>query len=82
MALHMICVRMKPDAPTREPEMIRTLLPSTNPVAAAARPEHEFSSAMITGMSAPPTATLSRIPYRTAPVQRTQKSQSASGSST
>lgn len=63
----MICVRMKLDAPPREPEMIRTLLPSRNPVAAVASPDHEFSSAMVTGTSAPPTATVSRIPCATAP---------------
>ena len=62
MALHMICVRMKLDVPPRAPEIIRTLLSSRNPVAAVARPDHEFSSAMVTGMSAPPAATVSRIP--------------------
>ena len=67
MALLMICVRMKLDAPPREPEMIRTLLPSRNPMAAVARPDHEFSSAMVTGVSAPPAATVSRIPYTISP---------------
>jgi len=54
MALHMMFVRISPDAPTREPAMIRTLLFRTKPVAAAARPEYELSSATTTGMSAPP----------------------------
>jgi hypothetical protein len=54
MALHMMFVRISPDAPTSEPAMIRTLLSSTKPVAAAARPEYEFRSATTTGMSAPP----------------------------
>jgi hypothetical protein len=62
IALHMICVRMKPDAPTSEPVMMSALLSSTKPVAAAARPEYEFSSAMATGMSAPPIGTVSRTP--------------------
>ena len=39
MASHMILVRMIPDAPTREPLITRPLLPSTKPVAQAARPE-------------------------------------------
>ena len=39
MALHMMFVRMMPEAPTNEPEMISTLLSITKPVAAAARPE-------------------------------------------
>ena len=40
MALHMIRVRMIPDAPTSDPVMIRISLLSTKPVAAAARPEY------------------------------------------
>src|SRR5688500_6317312 len=43
-----------PDAPSSAPQMIRMLLPSANPVAAAARPQYELSSATTTGMSAPP----------------------------
>ena len=39
IALHMIIVRMMPDAPTSEPLMISTVLLITKPVAAAARPE-------------------------------------------
>jgi hypothetical protein len=39
IAMHMIRVRMIPDAPTSEPAMIRTLLSRTNPVAAPASPE-------------------------------------------
>ena len=31
MALHMICVRITPEAPTSEPAMISTELPSTKP---------------------------------------------------
>ena len=39
IALHMIIVRMIPDAPTSEPLMMSTVLSITKPVAAAARPE-------------------------------------------
>ena len=39
MARHMMRVRIMPEAPTREPLMMRTLLPNTKPVALAARPE-------------------------------------------
>ena len=39
MALHMIVVRISPDAPTKAPEMISTMLPRTNPAEDAARPE-------------------------------------------
>ena len=39
MALHMILVRMIPEAPTKEPVMMSALLAKTNPVEAAARPE-------------------------------------------
>ena len=54
IALHIILVRINPEAPTSEPAMIRMLLSIAKPVAAAANPEYEFSSAMTTGMSAPP----------------------------
>ena len=39
IALHMIRVRIRPDAPTKDPVMIKTLFSRTNPVEAAARPE-------------------------------------------
>ena len=58
----MMRVRMKPEAPTSDPLMMRTLLLSTNPVAAAASPEQEFNSAITTGMSAPPTGIVNPIP--------------------
>ena len=62
MARLMSVVRMKPDAPTSAPPMISTLLLRTKPVAAAARPEAELSSAITTGMSAPPMGRVSRTP--------------------
>ena len=60
--MHMICVRMSPEAPTSDPAMMRMLLPRTKPVAAAANPEAELRMAMMTGMSAPPTGTTMRMP--------------------
>ena len=62
IALHMMRVRMMPDAPTSEPVMIRMLLLRTKPVDAAASPEYELSSAMATGMSAPPIGIVSSTP--------------------
>ncbi len=62
MATHMIRVRIIPDAPTRVPAMIRTVLSIINPVADAARPEYEFKSAITTGISAPPIAITSSTP--------------------
>ena len=47
-------VRIPPDAPTSAPPMIRAPLSITKPAMAAAMPVKEFSSAMTTGMSAPP----------------------------
>ena len=49
MALHMMRVRMMPEAPTREPAMISTLFMRTKPVAAAARPEKENPAAAADG---------------------------------
>ena len=80
IALHMIFDRMMPDAPTSDPAMIRTLLFSTNPVAAAARPEYELRSAMATGMSAPPIGIVSRMPRIDATPTSAQYAQVADGS--
>ena len=62
MALHMMRVRISPDAPTSEPAMMSRLFSSTKPVAQAARPEYEFRSEMTTGMSAPPIGTTRPTP--------------------
>jgi hypothetical protein len=62
IATHMICVRMRPEAPTSAPLMIRTLLASTKPVIAAAMPEREFRNEITTGMSAPPIGMTMRTP--------------------
>ncbi len=62
IATHMIWVRISPEAPTRAPLMISTLLLSTKPVIAAARPDSELRKEMITGMSAPPIGITSRTP--------------------
>ncbi len=62
IALHMIRVRMIPEAPTSEPAIISMLLLSTNPVAAAASPEYELRREITTGMSAPPIGIVARTP--------------------
>ncbi len=62
MARHMMVVSSNPLAPTSAPAMMSRLLPSTNPAAAAARPENELSRAMTTGMSAPPIGMTSVTP--------------------
>ena len=53
---------MNPEKPSSVPAMIRTLFPSTNPVAAEARPAYEFNSDITTGMSAEPIGSTSRTP--------------------
>ncbi len=62
MALHMIWVRIRPLAPTSDPAMMRSGLSSTKPVVEAATPEKALRSAMTTGMSAPPMATVLMTP--------------------
>ena len=44
-----------PDAPTRVPATMSSVIRSTAPLAATARPVNAFSSEMTTGTSAPPT---------------------------
>ena len=73
IARPIICVSSVPEAPTSVPEMISTLLCSTKPVAAAARPVNEFSSEMTTGMSAPPIGSTKQDAERAAPAPRTTK---------
>ena len=58
----MSTVSSVPDAPTSAPLMISTLLPSTKPVDAAARPVNELSSEITTGMSAPPIGSTNSMP--------------------
>ena len=60
--LHIICVRINPDAPTNAPLIIKALFINTNPVAAAATPEYEFSNDITTGISAPPIGMVKVIP--------------------
>src|SRR4051812_46161043 len=54
IALDIIMPRMNPEPPSSAPQMMSTLLPSANPVAAAANPAYELRRQMTTGMSAPP----------------------------
>ena len=62
IALHMMNVNMRPEAPTREPAIMSTELPMMNPVNAAAIPERELSKDTTTGISAPPIGRTSMIP--------------------
>ena len=62
MALHMMLVRIKPDAPTSKPVTIRIVFATARPAAQAATPEYEFSSAITTGMSAPPIEIVAHTP--------------------
>jgi hypothetical protein len=70
IASHMRTVRIMPAAPTSVPLTMRAVLSSTNPAAAAARPEYEFRSDTTTGMSAPPMGMTSRKPSRRAVAPR------------
>ena len=54
IALHIIKVKIKPEAPTRQPETTSTVLLIAKPAKAAAKPESAFKNEMITGMSPPP----------------------------
>ena len=60
--LHMMFVKMRPDAPTSDPLIISPLFIKTNPVAAAATPEYEFNNEITTGISAPPIGIVRVIP--------------------
>jgi len=62
IALHMMRVRINPDAPTKAPATTSSGLLITKPLAAAATPENELSSATTTGMSAPPIGMTRRTP--------------------
>ncbi len=59
--------------------MISSGLSITKPVAAAARPEYEFSRAITTGMSAPPIEKVSVTPSTPATATSAQKRPSFSG---
>ena len=62
IALHIMKVKISPDAPTREPATMRTEFPMMNPVNAAAIPESELSRETTTGISAPPIGRTNTIP--------------------
>ena len=55
IALHMICVRRRPDAPTIPPTATRRRSLTARPAIAPATPLNELSSEMVMGISAPPT---------------------------
>ena len=58
IALHIIWLRIAPEAPTKAPVTISSVLLSVKPMPDAAQPEYEFSIDTITGMSAPPTGSI------------------------
>ncbi len=58
----MMKVRISPEAPTRLPAMISTLLLIMKPVNAAAIPDSELSRLTTTGISAPPIGRTRMIP--------------------
>ncbi len=62
MALHMMMESSRPAVPFKAPAMIRRRLSSTKPIAAAATPAEELSSAITVGMSAPPMGVTSMMP--------------------
>ena len=62
MALHMICVRIRPEAPTSEPATMSSGFCTANPAIEAATPDSEFSSEITTGMSAPPIGSVAVTP--------------------
>jgi hypothetical protein len=62
MALHIRIDRMRPEAPSSAPAMMRILLSRANPVADPARPAYELRSAITTGMSAAPMGSTSSTP--------------------
>ena len=64
MAFDMFTERMRPDAPSKAPAMIRSLLSSTKPMAAAESPAYEFKREITVGISAPPMGMIIITPNR------------------
>ena len=62
IALHIICVRIRPDAPTIPPIATRRTSPIARPAIDPATPENELSREMVIGISAPPTLIEKRRP--------------------
>ena len=62
IALHMIWVSSRPDAPTMPPTATSRASLMLMPAMAPATPLREFSREMVMGMSAPPTRTVKRTP--------------------
>src|ERR1700761_5265104 len=79
IALPISTVSSVPDAPTSAPLMISTLLPSTKPVDAAAKPVNELSSEITTGMSAPPIGSTNSTPSSSAQPSAIQNHSSTGG---
>ena len=53
---------MAPDAPTKDPTIIKRWLDKVKPMPAAAHPEYELSIETTTGISAPPIGIINKIP--------------------
>ena len=64
IALHIICVNNKPEAPTIPPTATKKISLIAIPAMAPATPEREFRSEIVMGMSAPPTRTEKYRPNR------------------
>ena len=71
IASAMSLVRIAPEAPTRAPAMIRTLLSRTKPAIATAVPVNELSRLITTGMSAPPIGRIIVTPKTSAAARMT-----------
>ena len=63
IALHIICVRIRPEAPTTAPMATSRGLRIARPETEAATPDSEFSKDTVIGMSAPPTRMVKSTPY-------------------
>ena len=67
---HINSVRIIPDAPTKDPPIIKITFETINPADIAATPDKELSKATTTGISAPPIRTTRRAPKRRATIAK------------
>ena len=66
IALHMICVSSRPDAPTIPPMATSIVSPTAMPAMPPATPLREFSKEIVIGISAPPTRMANATPKNSA----------------
>ena len=64
IALHIICVRRSPDAPTTPPIATRSTSPTAIPAIPPATPLKELRREIVIGISAPPTRIANAIPKK------------------